>query len=97
MLRRWLDVVNYPKLIFKSTTVERAGDTFKLTGDLTLHGVTRSVTLDVEYADRPKRPRIGERAGFFAHGSLDRWGLTWHPFLSDGIEISLGIDAAKAS
>jgi polyisoprenoid-binding protein YceI len=95
----FLDVVKYPKLFFKSTKVERAGDNFKLTGDLTIHGVTRSVTLDVEYADRAKHPRIGERAGFFAHASLDRtdWGLTWDRRLSDGIEICLGIEAAKAS
>jgi polyisoprenoid-binding protein YceI len=95
----FLDVVKYPKLFFKSTKVERADDNFKLTGDLTMHGVTRSVTLDVKYAERAKHPRIGERAGFFAHASLDRtdWGLTWDPRLSDGIEICLGIEAAKAS
>jgi polyisoprenoid-binding protein YceI len=95
----FLDVVKFPKLFFKSTKVERAGDRLKLTGDLTMHGVTRSVTLDVEYADRAEHPRIGDRGGFFAHGSLDRtdWGLTWDQTLSDRIEICLGIEAAKAS
>src|SRR5262245_13393240 len=44
----FLDVEKFPTLTFKSRTVERAGsDEYKLTGDLTIHGVTRPVTFDV--------------------------------------------------
>jgi len=44
---RFFDVENYPTMTFKSTSVEKTGEkTFKLTGDLTLHGVTKPVTLD---------------------------------------------------
>jgi polyisoprenoid-binding protein YceI len=102
----FFDVEKYPKLVFESTKVERVGDNFKVTGDLTMHGITKPVTLDVEYADRAKHPPIRQRAGFFAHGSLSRrdWGLTWNQSfdagrlaLGDRIEIHLGILATKAS
>ena len=69
----------HPKLTFKSTHIEPAGDhQFKLTGDLTMRGVTRPVTLDVEYAGRITHPQMGERAGFSAHGTLNRkeWGVS---------------------
>jgi polyisoprenoid-binding protein YceI len=102
----FFDVEKYPKLVFRSTKVERAGDHFKVTGGLTMRGVTRLVTLDVEYADRAKHRPMGERAGFFARGSLNRkdWGLNWNQILDTGglaigdtIEIHLGIEATKAS
>jgi polyisoprenoid-binding protein YceI len=102
----FFDVENYPKLVFESTKVERAGDNFKVTGDLTMHGVTKPVTLDVEYADRTTRPPIGKRVGFFAHGSLNRkdWGLNWNQILDAGglalgdkIEIHLGIEGSRVS
>jgi polyisoprenoid-binding protein YceI len=102
----FLDVERYPKLAFKSTKVERAGDEFKLTGDLTIRAVTKPVTLDVEYADRAQHGQMGNRTGFLARGSLNRkdWGLTWNQTLdggglalSDAIEIHLEIEATKAS
>jgi polyisoprenoid-binding protein YceI len=102
----FFDVEKHPKLVFRSTKVERAGDDFKVTGDLTMRGVTRPVTLDVEYADRGKRRPMGQRASFFARSSLKRrdWGLNWHQILDTGglaigdtIEILLGIEATKAS
>lgn len=102
----FFDVEKYPKLVFRSTNVERVGDNFKVAGNLTMHGLTKPVTLDVEYVDRARHPPIGERAGFLAHGSLNRrdWGLNWNQVLDAGalalgdeIEIQLGIDATKAS
>jgi polyisoprenoid-binding protein YceI len=102
----FFDVEKYPKLVFKSTMVERASAGFKVTGDLTMRGVTRPVTLDVEYADRAKHSPMGERVGFLARGSLNRkdWGVNWNQVLDAGglalgdeIEIHLGIEATKAS
>jgi polyisoprenoid-binding protein YceI len=102
----FFDVEKYPTLSFKSTSVEDVrGANFKLNGDLTMHGVTKSVTLDVEYAGRAIHPQMGERAGFSAHGTLNRkdWGLVWNQTLDAGglalgdkIEIHLEIEAAKA-
>jgi polyisoprenoid-binding protein YceI len=96
----FFDVEKYPKILFDSTKVECVGDRFRLTGNLTMHGVKRPITLDAEYVGRVGR--LGERAGFQARGSLDRkdWGVTWSQDLDNGegaigdrIEIRLGIEA----
>jgi polyisoprenoid-binding protein YceI len=101
----FFDTEKYPKLTFKSTKVVRVDDAnFKLTGDLTMHGATHPVTLDVEYAGRAKHPQMGERAGFSARGTLNRkeWGLSWNQVLdagglalADKIELVIEIEATK--
>src|SRR4029078_13114964 len=61
-------VEEHPKLIFKSKRVtDRKGDAFKLIGDLTIHGVTREVALDVPSGGRGKGPRGAWRASCRAH------------------------------
>lgn len=63
---------------FKSTKVERTGEkTAKLTGDLTMLGVTKPVTLDVTFNKAGKRPDGSDQYGFSAKGSLNRldWGM----------------------
>ncbi len=72
---QWLNAATYPAITFKSTRIETTGpDTGKLTGDLTLHGVTKPVTLDVTYnggyAGHPMDPHA--RIGFSAKGSFKR-------------------------
>ncbi|MET3665068.1 YceI family protein [Caulobacter sp. 1776] len=72
---QWLNATTYPAITFKSTKVETTGpDTGKVTGDLTLHGVTKPVTLDVTYnggyAGHPMDPHA--RVGFSAKGSFKR-------------------------
>lgn len=52
----FFDADKYPVITFKSTRVERAGDNYKVTGDFTMHGVTRPVTFDVEYGGIIKDP-----------------------------------------
>jgi len=77
----------HPSLLFKSTGVERAGkDRLRVTGDLTIRDVTRSVVLDVEERGTAKDPWGGERAGFHASGRIDRkdFGLTWNQTLETG-------------
>ena len=101
----FFDVEKFPKLTFKSTRIEGvAGDSFKLTGDLTIHGVTRPVTLDVTSEGRGKDPWGGERAGFSATGKIKRseFGLTWNQVLETGgfvvgddIKISLDVELVK--
>lgn len=64
---------------FKSTNVVRTGErTAKMTGDLTMHGVTKPVTLDVTFNKAAKRPSGEDYYGFSAIGSLNRldWGIT---------------------
>ena len=83
----FLDVENYPTLTFKSKRVEQTGsDTGKLIGDLTIRGVTREVTLDVEYAGQAKSPWGTTNAGFSGTTTISRkeWGLEWNQALETG-------------
>jgi polyisoprenoid-binding protein YceI len=103
----FLDVEKFPTLDFKSTKVEPLdSEHLKVTGDLTIHGVTRSVVLDTQFAGRAKDPWGGERAGFTATTKVDRkdFGLKWNMALEAGgfvvgdtVEISLDVEATKAT
>lgn len=101
----FFDVEKFKALTFKSTSVAKGGDGFTMKGDLTIHGVTKPVELEVEYAGRVKDPWGGERVGFAAKTSINRkdFGLTWNVGLEAGgvlvgekVEISLEIEAMKA-
>ncbi len=100
----FFDVAQFPKLTFKSTKIEKDGDDYKVTGDLTIRGITKSVTLSVEGGDQVKDPWGGTRTGFSAKTTVNRkdFGLTWNVALetggfvvSDKIEITLEIEAVK--
>ncbi len=83
----FFDVEKYPKMTFNSTKVEPTGDNeYKVTGDLTLHGVTRPVVFNVEYSGEVNDPYGFRRAGFNAKAKINRkeWGLTWHALLEAG-------------
>jgi polyisoprenoid-binding protein YceI len=83
----FFDVERYPKITFRSTRLEGTSpEHFLLTGDLTVHGVTRPVTLEVEYNGVAADPWGGRRIGFSAHTELDRedFGLTWNAALDGG-------------
>ncbi|MHB1168151.1 MAG: YceI family protein [Longimicrobiales bacterium] len=96
----FFDVENHPKLTFVSRRVERSGDALKVTGDLTIRGTTKQITLDVEDLGRAKDPWGGDRAAFTATGKLNRneYGLKWNQALETGgvmvsDEVKLTIDA----
>lgn len=102
----FLDVEQFPTLRFKSKSVEEAGDRYRITGDLTIRGVTREVVLDVEYAGQAKDPWGNKRAAFTASASFDRkdFGLRWNQVLEAGgvlvgerIEVELEIQAVQAA
>jgi polyisoprenoid-binding protein YceI len=86
----FLDVENHPALTFRSTRVEgamaREGDKFTVTGDLTIRGTTKPVTLDCVFEGTGKDPWGGTRAGIRATTKIDRrdWGLTWNQALETG-------------
>lgn len=82
----FLDVENHPKLTFRSTGIRRDGADFKVDGDLTIVGVTRPVTLDVEFDGEATDPWGNTKAGFTASTTIDRteWGLTWNATLESG-------------
>jgi len=83
----FLDAEKFPKITFKSTKVERKGDKkYALVGDLTIHGVTKPVTLDVEELGGGKDPWGNQRLGFSAKTKIDRgeFGLKWNQVLETG-------------
>jgi polyisoprenoid-binding protein YceI len=82
----FFDVENHPTATLRSTSVTRTGSAGTVTGDLTIKGVTKPVTLEVEYLGHVRDPWGGDRAVFSAHGTLDRedWGLTWNMILDNG-------------
>ena len=100
----FLDVEKFPKITFRSTDIQGDEQNFKLTGDLTIRDVTRSITLDVTFEGQTKDPWGGERLGFSASGKLDRrdFGLTWNVLLESGgltvsndIKIQIEVEAIK--
>ena len=83
----FLEVDKYPDIAFASTVVEHdEDDDWKISGDLTIHGVTRPVTLKTEYSGQTADPWGGQRAAFSAETRIDRedWGLTWNQALEAG-------------
>jgi polyisoprenoid-binding protein YceI len=84
----FLDVTKYPTMTFRSTNVRPDGDDFVVTGDLTLHGVTKPVELAVEVNGFTKDPFGGTRAGFSASGQINRRDF--------GITIDMPMDAGGA-
>jgi polyisoprenoid-binding protein YceI len=101
----FFDVDKYPHITFTSKRIaDRDGNEFKLVGDLTIHGVTREVTLDVTEEGRGRDPWGGERLGVSATTKIKRsdFGLTWNQALetggvlvSDDIKISLELELVK--
>lgn len=83
----FLETDKFPKMTFRSTKVEHRGDTtWKLTGDLTIHGVTKPVVLDVEFLGVTVSPWGTRPFGFEAITEIDRedWGLSWNQALETG-------------
>jgi polyisoprenoid-binding protein YceI len=94
----WLDADRFPTMSFRSTSVEVTGqNTFRLHGELTMHGVTRPLTLDATYnggyASHPMEPRA--RIGFSATGKFKRsdFGVTYG-IPAPGTTMGVGDDVA---
>ena len=101
----FFDVAAYPRLRFTAARVSQPnGGAFDLTGDLTIHGVTRPVTLRIESEGAAKDPWGGERVGFSGTAKIKRsdFGLTWNQVLEaggvvvgDDVKISLDVELIK--
>jgi len=100
----FLDVAKYPTITFKSKRIEPSGTgQFKVTGDLTLHGVTREVVLDVSDVTPPIKDPMGKtRAGAHAATKIDRkdFGINWSKTMDGGgllvgndVDISIDVEA----
>lgn len=83
----FLDVANHPKITFVSTSIEHdGGDDFQVTGDLTIRGVTKSITIPLEFQGSASDPFGNERIGFEGSVVINRkdWGVNWNAALEAG-------------
>ena len=101
----FFDVEQFPTMTFVSTSVTGDGTDYTVTGDLTIKGITKSITLDLEFDGVSGDPWGGTRAGFTATGEIDRrdWGMEFNVALDTGgvlvgekIKLQLDIEAVRA-
>ncbi|MFI5684971.1 YceI family protein [Streptomyces sp. NPDC051636] len=95
----------FPTMTFRSTRAEAlGGDDYRITGDLSILGVTKPLTIDLEFNGAAKDPFGNERVGFEGTAEILRseWGLTWNAALetggvlvSDKIKLNFDISAIK--
>jgi polyisoprenoid-binding protein YceI len=102
----FFDVANHPKLTFKSTSIKPAGkDSYQVTGELTMRGVTKPVTLDVAFLGEGKDPWGNDKMGFDVTGKLNRkdFEMNWNKALDNGgvlladeVKVQIAVEANKA-
>jgi polyisoprenoid-binding protein YceI len=82
----FLDAEQYPLITFESTDLKPSGDDWKLTGDLTIRGITRPVTFELVFEGATMDPYGVTKVGFSAEGEIERrdWGLVWNVPLENG-------------
>ncbi len=83
----FLDVAHHPRILFRTTAVAPAArNEYRVSGNLTIRGVTRPVTLDVRYLGQGRSPFGDTRAGFTATARIDRhaFGVSWNSAMQDG-------------
>ncbi len=98
----FFDAAEHPEIRYRSTGVEAlGGDRYRADGELTMRGVTRPLSLEIEAGDRVKDPWGNERVGISARGRINRkeWGLNWNQALEAGgmlvsEDVRLEIEAA---
>jgi polyisoprenoid-binding protein YceI len=99
---QWFDAAQYPTITFKSTKVTPTGkDTAEVTGDLTFHGVTHPVTLDVKFNAAGPHPMSKKYTiGFNASGHLRRSDFnqkTYVPLIGDDVALIISAEFEKVS
>lgn len=103
----FFDIEQHPAMTFRSTKAEALGGTsYRITGDLSILGTTKPISIDLEFNGFAKDPFGNERVGFEGTGELLRseWGLTWNAALetggvlvSDRIKLNFDLSAIKKS
>ena len=100
-------VDRFPEISFIATRIDSLGENrYRVTGDLTMHGVTKQIELDAEENGRVKDPWGNDRIGFGAKASVNRkdFGLTFNQaldaggmMLGDRVDITIEVEALKAA
>ena len=98
----FFDVEKYPLISFRSTAIKASGkkDVYDVTGDLTMHGVTKRITIPVEVLGSVKTPN-GEKAGFETQFTINRkdYGIVWNRVMDSGavlgedVKVTINIEA----
>jgi polyisoprenoid-binding protein YceI len=102
----FLDVARFPQITFRSTAITNTPKTniYRVTGDLTLHGVTKRVVLSVEFGGTPRGRDDNARVAFMARTTLNRkhYGISWNKVLDQGavvvgddIEVTVNLEASR--
>lgn len=101
----FFDVEKFPEITFKSTKIKAVGkDRYEVSGDFTLHGVTKAITLPVAFLGSVKDPWGNEKAGFETQTTLNRkdFGIVWNKtldagglLLGDEVNVSIVLESAK--
>jgi polyisoprenoid-binding protein YceI len=101
----FFDAAKFPEISFKSSKMTSTGkDQYAVTGTLTMHGVSKEVTLPVTYLGSAKDPRGNEHAGFELNTKLNRkdWGIDWNKtldsgglMLSDDVDVTIDLETVK--
>ena len=103
----FFDMDTYPQITFSSTSVEQTDDVhFRVTGDLTIKGVTRPVAVDFEYTGSAVDPYGNQRIGFEGTTTVNRkdWGVNWNAALeaggvlvSENVTLELEVSAIRSA
>lgn len=99
------DVAKFPTISFKSTSIKPKSKTdFEVTGDLTMHGVTKQIVLPVTFLGFGKDPRGNEKGGFEIETTLNRkdYGIVWNRsideggvLLGDDVKVTIELEVGK--
>ena len=103
----FFEISKFPKLTFVSTKLEKvSGNDYVLYGDITFHGVTKSIKLNVEHGGVIKDPWGNTRTGFTVEGKINRkdFGLVWNAateaggvVLSEDVKLHASVEFVKAA
>ncbi|WP_332649637.1 YceI family protein [Lysinibacillus sp. 54212] len=102
----FFDVESFPAILFESTSITKQGDSYAVTGNLTIKDVTKEVTFETEYNGKGTNPWGQEVYGFEAEAKINReaFGLTWNAALETGgvlvgkdIKIHVELELNKAA
>jgi len=102
----FFDVAKHPTITFKSTSVKPAGNNvYQVTGDFTMRGVTKSISIPVTFLGEGKDPWGNEKMGFETSTTLSRkdYGISWNKTLDQGgvligeeVKVQVSVEANKA-
>jgi polyisoprenoid-binding protein YceI len=99
----FFDVEKYPTITFEAKSAKGSGKSYKVTGDMTMHGVTKPVTFDVDFNGVAKNMQGKNTAGFAARSTIKRqdFGIDWNKpvvggmILGSDVKLELDIEAAE--